>query len=287
MIDIFLSYAAEDRGRAKAIAGLFSRQGWSVWWDRTIPPGKAFDEVIESALESSKCVIVLWSRSSITSAWVKTEASEGASRGVLIPILLDEVKIPLEFRRIQAANLVSWDNSPAHPELERVFDSVAVITGTPRQSVDVKPEDLIRPPEPTATENASPKIGAGRALPGKTLIFRGVSWVLILAVPSAVIFCALDGMTVIGSGPALSGIGLLVAWCANRHQNRLWVGIGLSAPCVVILCVILIKLSGWGPSDVRLPLSMIGSIYTVVIGFLALFETRITSRLGGRNPGMR
>jgi len=45
--------------------------------DRIIPPGITFDDVIEQNLDAAKCVIVLWSRESVKSKWVKTEASEG------------------------------------------------------------------------------------------------------------------------------------------------------------------------------------------------------------------
>jgi hypothetical protein len=32
-----------------------------VWWDRTILPGRTFDQVIEEALAATRCMIVVWS----------------------------------------------------------------------------------------------------------------------------------------------------------------------------------------------------------------------------------
>jgi hypothetical protein len=46
MPDVFISYASADRDRARLIAEVLATKGWSVWWDREIPPGKSFDEVI-------------------------------------------------------------------------------------------------------------------------------------------------------------------------------------------------------------------------------------------------
>ena len=78
MSDIFVSYASADRDRARAVAQALTDQGWAVWWDRTIPPGRQFDEVIEEALDSARCVVVLWSKASVASQWVKTEAAEAS-----------------------------------------------------------------------------------------------------------------------------------------------------------------------------------------------------------------
>ena len=127
MKHVFITYSSEDRDRAENIAHILEGEGLSIWWDRTIPPGKAFDEVIEEALDSSRCVVVLWTKSSIRSQWVKAEASEGLRRGMLVPLLLDDVKIPLEFRRIQAACLIDWPGTGAHPELEKFLRSVRAI----------------------------------------------------------------------------------------------------------------------------------------------------------------
>ena len=129
MSDIFISYARADKDRAEHLAEAFSRQGWSVWWDREIPPGKSFDETIENALNSARCIIVLWSRDSVSSRWVKTEAAEGAERGILVPALIDKVQIPLEFKRIEAADLSDWQGDSPHSEFDQLLKTVASILG--------------------------------------------------------------------------------------------------------------------------------------------------------------
>lgn len=124
MSDIFISYASADKERIQPIVQTLERKGWSVWWDRKIPPGKTFDEAIEDAIDAAKCVIVVWTKKSVASRWVRTEAGEGERRGVLIPLLLDDVKIPLAFKRIEAAQLTDWDGVSGHPELDGLLEAI-------------------------------------------------------------------------------------------------------------------------------------------------------------------
>ena len=91
MADIFLSYASSDRERARVLAEALGERGLKVWWDRTIPPGRVFDEVIQEALQTAKCIVVLWSAESVKSNWVKTEAGEGLAQGKLVPALIEAV----------------------------------------------------------------------------------------------------------------------------------------------------------------------------------------------------
>lgn len=122
MSDIFISYSREDKQIAKLLASELMRYGWSVWWDRHIPAGKSFEEVIEAELISAKCVIVLWSGHSTKSNWVRDEANEGLNRNILLPIIIREnTTIPLGFRRIQTANLSSWQGSTEDEEFQKLL----------------------------------------------------------------------------------------------------------------------------------------------------------------------
>jgi hypothetical protein len=133
MADIFISYARADRPRAEELAHALERTGWSVWWDREIPPGRSFDEVIEEALTAARCVIVVWSDASVRSEWVKTEAAEAAQRRILVPILADGARIPLEFRRIQAAALHDWHTLESNDGWPQLCDAVAALVDSVRR----------------------------------------------------------------------------------------------------------------------------------------------------------
>jgi hypothetical protein len=151
--DIFISYAREDRVRAKQLAEAFKAQGWSVFWDRTIPPGKTWRKVIGTALHEARCVIVVWSEASILSSWVCEEAEEGRERDILVPVFFDEVRPPIGFGSIQAASLVNWDGGPTAEEFQELVSAVADILGLPKEP----PAPRVPPQEPEPVPPQQPE----------------------------------------------------------------------------------------------------------------------------------
>lgn len=125
MAEIFISYDSADRERVEPLALALEEIGWSVWWDVIIPPGRTFDDVIEEELALADCVIVIWTESSTASEWVRTEAADGKDRKILVPVLLDDVVIPLAFRRIHAANLTGWQAGSSHEEFDQLSAAIA------------------------------------------------------------------------------------------------------------------------------------------------------------------
>ncbi|WP_089945014.1 toll/interleukin-1 receptor domain-containing protein [Candidatus Entotheonella palauensis] len=142
MHDIFLSYANEDRSRVSFLVDALQSHGWGVWWDRAIRLGQNFDQVIEEALDAARCVVVVWSKASVVSEWVRNEAHEGAQRGILVPVVIDtQVRLPLAFRRMQTAQLLDWQNVGPPEEFDKVVAAITHLIGPPR---------IIESPEPVA-----------------------------------------------------------------------------------------------------------------------------------------
>jgi TIR domain len=131
MADIFISYAREDRTRVRPLADALSAHGWSVWWDRQIQPGKAFDKVIAEALATARCVVVVWSHHSIASDWVREEADHGLQRGILIPVLIDDTHPPLGFGRIHAVELGDWADAETSDAFQTLVAGITALLGPP------------------------------------------------------------------------------------------------------------------------------------------------------------
>ena len=129
MSDIFISYASQERDRVLPLVNALERTGWSVFWDRTIPAGKTWRQVIGSEIRACRSVLVVWTENSITSEWVLEEAETGKRKGILIPVLLDNVEPPFGFGNIQAANLAAWKGDTSSRAFTHLIADIAAILG--------------------------------------------------------------------------------------------------------------------------------------------------------------
>lgn len=169
MSDIFISYSSKDRKKTRILAKILESKGWNVWWDKKIAPGKAFDKAISNALDSARCIIVLWSEHSIKSDWVMEEAHEGMQRKILLPTKIDAVKLPFGFRRLQTINLSRWRGGTDSQNIKKLLDTV-----------ELQLKSTLKPSKPkkstTSKTNKQKKTRTRKltgALDGKTIVFTG------------------------------------------------------------------------------------------------------------------
>jgi TolB-like protein len=111
--DIFLSYNREDQARAKLFAEAFDAQGFKVWWDVGLRTGEAYDQVTETALRTAKAVVVLWSKKSVQSRWVRAEATLADRNKTLVPCMIEPCERPIMFELTQTAELSHWKGDAA------------------------------------------------------------------------------------------------------------------------------------------------------------------------------
>jgi TIR domain len=203
MPDIFLSYAREDVSIAQRLARALEDEGWSVWWDRHIPAGKTFDEVIQEKVAAARCVVVLWSKTSVESKWVKIEARAGSNRGILIPaaLITNMEMLPLAFRFEQTASLVGWKGEKSHRGYQSLVDAISALAGQPRP-IKARREPKPQPqPEPKSQARRHPQVHP----PPKSSAVPIPKWKIPVAAP------AIPGKWTIAAAASamVVGIGIL------------------------------------------------------------------------------
>jgi hypothetical protein len=134
--DIFISYKREEQAIARKLANALESEGWSVWWDPKLRAGEHFDDVIEKALNETKCVIVMWSNRAVQSRYVRDEATYALDRKKLVPVAIENVNLPFRFRGVHTLSLLGWDGSRDFSEFRRLVGDIASIVGLQRWTVE-------------------------------------------------------------------------------------------------------------------------------------------------------
>jgi len=147
--DVFLSYAAPDLQYARRLAAELERHGLSVWWDRTANPKRSLDDTIGEALDASRVVVAIWSQASAESAWVQSEAEEGRRRRALLSVSVDDARIPLQFRHLDAIDLRRWARTGTPADLDPLLRSLrAYSAGPTAQDTEPPEQSQASPPRP-------------------------------------------------------------------------------------------------------------------------------------------
>jgi hypothetical protein len=142
MSDIFISYAHEDTDFVRGLVKPLEAEGFSVWWDHSIPPGKQWEDIIEHGIKEAKACIVVWSPAAIAAEFVRDEARMAKAGGKYLPVLIGVGEPPIGFRQIQAANLGAWHGNAHDPQWRMLITEISTL---------VKGKDVVPPPPPAQT----------------------------------------------------------------------------------------------------------------------------------------
>lgn len=123
--DIFLSYCREDRNRAKVLVQALTDSRIRVWWDETkLRLGENFENYISWALEDALKVIVLWSRRSVQSRYVYSEARIAYLMNKLMPVRIDSVDLPEFCAGLHFIDLSDWMGDEWHAGFKSLVNDV-------------------------------------------------------------------------------------------------------------------------------------------------------------------
>jgi TolB-like protein len=149
--DIFLSYGHDDVRTAERFAKSFEREGISVWWDSSIRSDEAFDAVIENALKGAKAVVVLWSKTSVQSRWVRAEATLADRNRTLVPAMIEPCERPIMFELTHTADLSRWNGDASDRTWQAFLSDVRRLVG----AGDAQPVPQV-PPLAAVSSNRAP-----------------------------------------------------------------------------------------------------------------------------------
>jgi TolB-like protein len=156
-VQLFFSYSRTDQKQAMPLIRALEQLGFAVWWDGLLEGGDNFLPTTEAALQNADAVVVLWSKTSIDSHWVRDEATVGRDRRRLVPLSMDGSLPPLGFRQFQVIDVSKWHGKANAPELKRIASAIAAVCGAPAAGSG-----------PAQNGNAPAQIGNGPALAGST-----------------------------------------------------------------------------------------------------------------------
>jgi hypothetical protein len=121
---VFISYKREDAAIARSLRQALRAEGVTVWWDEELRTGDSWAERIDTILAAVDAVVVLWSATSVSSDWVRHEASAGRIQGNLAHARIDDAEIPAPFQSIHVEDLSSWNGREDDPSFQRLLQAV-------------------------------------------------------------------------------------------------------------------------------------------------------------------
>jgi TolB-like protein/predicted Zn-dependent protease len=137
MSDVFISYNREDLPTALRFREALEAGGLSVWWDQNLRSGENYDEVTERALRDAKAVIVLWTKRSVVSRWVRAEATLADRNKTLLPVMVEDCERPIMFELIQTADLTSWNGAHDDPRWQVFLRDARMFVGKVSQADEI------------------------------------------------------------------------------------------------------------------------------------------------------
>jgi hypothetical protein len=122
--------------------------------------GQTFDEEIERALRAAKAVVVLWSPRSVSSRWVRAEATLADRGNKLVPVIIERCDLPIIFELTHAADLANWAGDTSDSRWQTLVSDLRRMVGDKEEAPKPAPaaKESIAPPLEVSSTAEKPSV---------------------------------------------------------------------------------------------------------------------------------
>jgi len=167
-----ISYSRADQSRVEALLGSLKARGLVIWFDKDIPGGALWEEIIAKKYRASGALLFFVSKASLESQRCSEEVSTARTLGKpIIPVLLDPLRLPDDLPdrfvlTLQARNTVdAFDRGQDEIEtaILKALDGFGIKPGA-APVIAPPPKSTPRPAYTTAPAALPSRSGSGRMI---------------------------------------------------------------------------------------------------------------------------
>ena len=180
-LEVFLSYAHEDKPVADAACAIIEKSGIRCWIaPRDVVPGADYATALMEALDRCKALVLIFSRWANESAHIRREVERAVSRGIpLIPVRVENIEPNAALKYFVGS--VRWLDALT-PPLEQHFASLATTLGVIlKQPSQDATRQVIAPASPPDDRKMSSRLFRAQAAGIGCLACGGINLVLLVA----------------------------------------------------------------------------------------------------------
>lgn len=175
-VDAAVSYSRGDQARVEELLRGLRARGLTVWFDKDIPGGALWEEIIARKYRASGALLFFVSRNSLASSRCAEEVSTARTLGKpIIPVLLEPLKLPDELPdrfvlTLQARNTVDAHSGPPQDIEAAIRNALAGFGIMPGAAPATAPHAAV----PRNAASPMSQAPAGREKENKQ---RGAAWI--------------------------------------------------------------------------------------------------------------
>lgn len=118
---VFISFKTEEKHYALVFKEALEKVGYLVWLQIDLQCGHEWHGEIDKALNDAGAIIVLWSKVSHNSQWVRHEASQAMAMNRYAPVRIEAFNVDNPYNRIQATDINNWNGEMNHPGFQNLL----------------------------------------------------------------------------------------------------------------------------------------------------------------------